>query len=108
MLLFILRRLGVMLLTALALTFIVFYLTNLQPNLEKIAKSEAGSRISDEEVASWLEKNGHAQPILKRYGEWLGVAPGWTRTDEAGVVTGRCLTRGFDAASIAFRRCRPE
>ena len=35
MLLFIIRRLGVMLLTAFALTFIVFYLTNLPPNLEK-------------------------------------------------------------------------
>ena len=32
--LFILRRLGVMLLTALCLTFIVFWLSNLYPNLE--------------------------------------------------------------------------
>ena len=36
--LFILRRLGVMLLTALCLTFIVFWLTNLYPNLEKLDK----------------------------------------------------------------------
>ena len=99
MLNFILRRVVTMVISAFCITMVVFYLTNLQPNLEKIAKSEAGSRISDEEVASWLEKNGHAQPILKRYGEWLGVAPGWTRTDEAGVVTGRCVTRGVDAAS---------
>ncbi len=35
--------------------------------------------MSDEEVQSWLEKNGYAQPILVRYGEWLGVLPGWTR-----------------------------
>ena len=40
MLNFILRRLGLMLLTAFCLTFIVFYLTNLEPNLEKLAKEQ--------------------------------------------------------------------
>ena len=55
---FLLRRFGTMVLTALCLTFVVFYLTNLPPNLEKIAKTEAGSRISDAEVQSWLEKDG--------------------------------------------------
>jgi peptide/nickel transport system permease protein len=94
MLMFILRRMGTMFLTALCLTFIVFFLTNLPPNLEKLAKSEAGSRISDAEVQSWLEKNGYGQSIIVRYGEWLGVIPGWTRTDDEGVYHGRCVTRG--------------
>ena len=40
MLKFLLRRIGTMILTALCLTFIVFVLTNLEPNLEKLAKSE--------------------------------------------------------------------
>ncbi|WP_284163092.1 ABC transporter permease [Frigidibacter sp. SD6-1] len=99
MLKFLVRRVATMIFTALCVTFVVFYLTNLPPNLEKVAKSEAGSRISDEEVASWLEKNGHAQPLLKRYGEWLGVMPGWTRTDDAGTVTGRCIRKGEDPAT---------
>ena len=81
MLIFLLRRSLTMLLTAACLTFIVFFLTNLPPNLEKIAKSEAGSRITDAEVTSWLGKNGYLQPLPVRYGEWLGVVPGWTRTD---------------------------
>ncbi len=98
MLVFLIRRLGTMILTALCLTFIVFYLTNLPPNLEKVAKSEAGSRISDADVDSWLEKNGYAQPLFVRYGEWLGVVPGWTR-EEAGVTTGRCIDRGQDPAT---------
>ncbi|MCT8328722.1 ABC transporter permease [Albidovulum sediminis] len=98
MLMFLLRRLATMVLTALCLTLIVFYLTNLPPNLEKLAKSEAGSRITDAEVASWLEKNGHARPLLVRYGEWLGVVPGWTR-EEGGVTTGRCIARGADPAA---------
>ncbi|MGV6847759.1 MAG: ABC transporter permease, partial [Marinibacterium sp.] len=89
--LFILRRIGVMLLTALTLTVIVFTLTNLQPNLEKVAKFQGNARMTDEEVAGWLEKNGYAQPMLKRYGEWLGVSKGWTYTDDNGRTTGRCI-----------------
>lgn len=96
MLKFLGRRIFMMLISAICITFVVFFLTNLAPNLEKVAKSEAGSRISDEEVASWLEKNGYSQPLLKRYGEWLGVAPGWTRSDENGVTTGRCIAPGSD------------
>ncbi|HEX9858680.1 MAG TPA: ABC transporter permease, partial [Paracoccaceae bacterium] len=103
MLRFLLRRSATVLLTALCLTFVVFYLTNLPPNLEKVAKSEVGTRISDAEVTSWLEKNGYAQPVLKRYGEWLGVAPGWT-LQSGTTTTGRCIARGQDP-SLAPRFC---
>jgi peptide/nickel transport system permease protein len=96
MLVFIAKRLLTMIGTALCLTVIVFFLTNLAPNLEKIAKSEAGSRISDEEVATWLSKNGYDEPMLIRYGEWLGVIAGWTHTDEDGTVRGRCIAPGTD------------
>ena len=98
MLKFLLRRLVTMILTALCLTFIVFYLTNLPPNLEKVAKSELGARISDAEVESWLDKYGYNRPLLVRYGEWLGVAPGWTGIDQ-GVSIGRCVKRGADLES---------
>lgn len=40
---FILRRFGVMILTALCLTFVVFFLTNLYPNLEKLAKTQGNA-----------------------------------------------------------------
>jgi peptide/nickel transport system permease protein len=90
MLKFIARRIGMMLLTALALTFIVFVLTNLQPNLEKVARSEGSVRMSDEAVAAWLEQNGFARPMVLRYGEWLGVVPGWTY-DDNGTIKGRCI-----------------
>ena len=97
MLTFLLRRLFTMVLTALCLTFVVFYLTNLPPNLEKVAKSEAGARITDTEVESWLAKHGYAQPVLVRYGEWLGVVPGWTGTSDSGKATGRCVDAYPDA-----------
>jgi peptide/nickel transport system permease protein len=101
MLKFVLKRLGVMLLTALALTFIVFWLTNLPPNLEKLAKSEAGTRISDAEVRTWLAENGYTSTTINRYGQWLGVVPGWTRTAADGSVSGRCVVRGQDPAETA-------
>ena len=89
---FLLKRSGVMFLTALCLTFIVFFLTNLDPNLEKLTKSEGNQRMTDVQVENWLVKNGYRQNLFKRYGEWLGVAPGWTRTDEdTGKVSGRCI-----------------
>lgn len=94
MLTFILKRLGVMLLTALCLTFVVFFLTNLHPNLEKLAKTEANNRMTDAQVESWLEKNGYTEPMLLRYGQWLGVVPGWNRIDEDGTERGRCISRG--------------
>lgn len=101
---FLLRRFATMVVMALCLTYAVFYFTNLPPNLEKIAKSEAGSRITDAEVDSWLAKNGYASSTPQRYGEWLGVVPGWRNTTPDGKVTGRCIARGTDPA-VAPRFC---
>ncbi|MFO7855988.1 MAG: ABC transporter permease [Paracoccaceae bacterium] len=74
---FVLKRLGVMILTALCLTFVVFFLTNLDPNLEKLAKEQNNMRMTDAQVESWLEREGYRRPLVLRYAEWLG-----------GVVTG--------------------
>lgn len=95
MLPFLLRRVGVMILTALTLSFVVFCLTNLAPNLEKLARTEGSVRMSDEAVESWIENNGHGGLMLTRYGQWLGVVPGWVRTDDQGVSRGRCLKDGL-------------
>lgn len=104
MLLFLVKRFGVMMLTALVLTFVVFYLTNLYPNLEKLAKTQANNRMTDDQVATWLDNRGYNRPVLARYGEWLGVVPGWTRTDDEGKTTGRCISSKVPA-DIAPRFC---
>ena len=104
MLIFVARRLGLMLLTALALTFIVFFLTNLPPNLEKLARTEGSVRMSDESVAQWILDNGHGGSMLMRYGQWMGLVPGWVLTDEKGVTRGRCMEAGSDPAE-APRYC---
>ncbi|WP_413720715.1 ABC transporter permease [Silicimonas sp. MF1-12-2] len=101
---FILRRLGVMVLTAICLTFVIFFLTNLYPNLEKLAKTQGNVRMTDEQVAQWIDNNGFGQPLLIRYGQWLGVAPGWTITGEDGTVRGRCINRD-NTSETAPRFC---
>ena len=92
--LFILRRLGIMILTALCLTFIVFWLTNLAPNLEKLAKTQGNARMSDDAVVSWLENRGYAQPLPVKYGQWLGLLPGYVIEGTDGDVRARCANPG--------------
>ncbi len=94
--LFILRRLGVMLLTALCLTFVVFFLTNLYPNLEKLAKTQGNFRMSDEQVESYLGSRGYLQPLPRKYAEWLGLAPGYVSKDTEGNTVGRCIRSGVE------------
>lgn len=103
---FILRRTGVMIITALCLTFIVFFLTNLYPNLEKLAKTQGNFRMSDEAVASWLTKEGYLQPLPVKYGQWLGVLPSWQLEGDEG-VTGHCFkgTLSTDEAANAQKYC---
>ena len=72
---FLARRLGTMLLTMLCLTFIVFYLVNLEPNLRKLAISQTEMHSSDQALESWLSKNGYRRPFLERYAAWLGIWP---------------------------------
>ncbi|MEM9524196.1 MAG: ABC transporter permease, partial [Pseudomonadota bacterium] len=102
--LFILRRFGVMLLTAFCLTYVVFFLTNLFPNLEKLAKFEGNQRMTDAEVINWLEPRGYLQPLPAKHAQWLGLMPGFTYTDEDGTVTGRCIRTGV-APEDAPRYC---
>ncbi len=78
-----------MILTAFCLTFIVFALTNLQPNLEKLAKTEASMRMTDKEVDGWLSDRGYSRNLFVKYGEWLGIVDGWENEID-GKVTGRC------------------
>ena len=102
MIVFILRRLGVMILTALCLTFVVFFLTNLYPNLEKLAKTQGNFRMTDEQVARYLRKEGHLEPLLVKYGQWLGVVPGTTYQGEDG-LTGTCFRGTQSAEQVAAR-----
>jgi peptide/nickel transport system permease protein len=87
---FLARRLGAMLLTMLCLTLVVFYLVNLEPNLRKLAISQTEMHASDQELESWLVKNGYRRPFLARYAAWLGIWPKRPNIDSTmGVATPR-------------------
>jgi len=88
-----------MLLTALCLTFIVFWLTNLFPNLEKLAKTQGNFRMSDEAVTSYLTNNGYMQPLPVKYGQWLGILPGYVIEGSDGQTRGRCFNSDDDPAT---------
>lgn len=102
---FILRRVSVMILTALCLTFVVFFLTNLTPNLEKLAKFEGNQRMTDAEVASYLEERGYLDPLPVKYGRWLGVLPGFLNVTEDGQLYGSCVGRGMTDPEEVPRFC---
>ena len=93
MLEFLLKRFGVMILTIICLTFVVFFLTNLEPNLQRLAKTQANNRMTDEQVDTWLGQRGYKRHILIKYGEWMGLLLGWTNTIND-VETGRCYRTG--------------
>ena len=99
--LFILRRLGVMILTAICLTFVVFWLTNLTPNLEKLAKTQGNARMSDEAVVTYLANRGYSQPLPIKYGQWMGLLPGYVIEGSDGEIRGRCAARGQDPTNAA-------
>ncbi|MGJ8545332.1 MAG: ABC transporter permease [Sulfitobacter sp.] len=98
--LFILRRLGMMVLTALCLTFIVFWLTNLYPNLEKLAKTQGNFRMSDEAVESYLGNRGYLDPLPVKFGQWLGVVPGYVIETQDGRIFGGCFGEVAAGAAI--------
>ena len=90
MLVFLTRRLGVMILTMLCLTLIVFYLVNLDPNLRKLAISQTEMHATSEQLESWLVKNGYRRPFLERYAAWLGL---WPKPPYIDPDTGKAVPR---------------
>ena len=89
MLQFVLRRLGVMALTMVCLTVIVFFMVSLEPNLKKLAISQTEARATQEQLDSWLQRNGYRQGFWTRYGQWLGVVPKQPNVDATGKAVPR-------------------
>ncbi|MFZ1679892.1 MAG: ABC transporter permease [Rhizobiaceae bacterium] len=90
MLSFILRRLAVMLMTMVALSLVVFFFVNLEPNLKKLAIFQTEMRSTPEMQESWLQRNGYRDGFFIRYGRWLGVVQKQPNIDPA---TGQATPR---------------
>lgn len=90
MLKFLARRLGVMALTMVCLSLVVFFFVNLEPNLTKLATFQTEMRASDQEKESWLARNGYRDNFFVRYGRWIGIVQKQPVTDP---VTGEIVGR---------------
>src|SRR5215813_11026433 len=90
MLSFILRRLGVIVLTMLCLSFIVFSFVNLDPNLRKLAIFQTEMHASDQELENWLQRNGYRDNFFVRFGRWMGV---WSKQPAVDPATGQAVPR---------------
>ncbi len=71
---FILKRLGLMLLTMLVASFLVFAVMEFSPG--NVASKTLGPYASDESKAILFDKLQLGDPLFVRYGRWLGVLTG--------------------------------
>lgn len=69
MTLFVLRRIGLMALTLLIASLLVFLLLELSPG--NVAGKVLGPYATEEQRAIWMEAHGYTRPVFVRYGEWL-------------------------------------
>ena len=70
MLVFIVRRIGTMILTMIVVSILLFL--TLEFNSENVAVKVLGPYSSPESRAIWLEEHGYNDALLVRYGRWLG------------------------------------
>ena len=67
---FILKRLGYMIVTMFAVSVLVFLLLEISPGT--VATKVLGAFSTEEQRRLWLEANGYFDPLLTRYFTWLG------------------------------------
>ena len=72
MLIFIVRRLGTMVLTMVVVSILLFLV--LEINVDDLANKVLGPYSLQESREIWLEKHGYRDPLYERYVRWLGNA----------------------------------
>ena len=70
MALFLIKRLGYLLLTMLVVSFLVFLFLELSPG--SVADKVLGPYSTTEQRQLWLEAHGYFEPLFSRYFNWLG------------------------------------
>jgi len=70
MLILISKRLGLMVLTMIAVSMLVFLL--LEINIHGVATKVLGPYSTQQQREIWLQRNGYYDPVLQRYLRWLG------------------------------------
>ncbi len=72
MLIFVVRRLGTMVLTMVVVSILLFLV--LEINVDSLAIKVLGPYSAPESREIWLEKHGYRDPLVERYVRWLGNA----------------------------------
>ncbi|MCZ6524108.1 MAG: ABC transporter permease [Alphaproteobacteria bacterium] len=72
MLVFITKRIAVMVLTMIVVSILLFLLLEISPG--SVATKVLGQFSTEEQRQLWLERNGYFRPAYVRYFEWLGNA----------------------------------
>lgn len=70
MLIFVIKRLGFMVLTMMVVSLLLFLLLEISPG--NVATKVLGPYSSEEQRQLWLEQNGYLEPLYIRYFTWLG------------------------------------
>ena len=70
MLIFILKRIGQMLVIMVVISIMLFLL--LEINIESVAVKVLGQYSTEEQREIWLQNNGYYDPLYQRYFRWLG------------------------------------
>ncbi len=70
MLIFVLKRIGFMLLTMVVVSILLFLL--LEIDIRGVATMVLGPYSSEEQRDIWLQQNGYLDPLYERYLRWLG------------------------------------
>jgi ABC-type dipeptide/oligopeptide/nickel transport system permease component len=90
---FIVRRLGLMLLTMFIVSVAVFVITEAAPG--NLARNVLGVHITPEQEASFLAQTGLDQPMLERYFSWL-AGTDWRAASKVGMSLRQITTEdGF-------------
>ncbi|MDX1431489.1 MAG: ABC transporter permease [Gammaproteobacteria bacterium] len=72
MLIFIVKRLGFMVLTMIVVSMLIFTLLETEIFYKgDVATRVLGPYVSEEQKEIWREKHGYNEPVYKRYGMWL-------------------------------------
>ncbi len=63
--------------------------------------------MTDEQVETWLSNRGYRNNLLSKYGQWLGVVPGYViEGSDGGELRGKCIRPpGMEAANAPPRFC---
>ena len=85
MLIFIAKRFGFMIVTMLVVSMLLFLL--LEINVDGVATKVLGPYSSQESREIWLQKNGYRDPLVLRYGRWLGNAAQGDFGDSYRIIT---------------------